>query len=99
VSGARKEHVFSFARQQGTRCALVAVPRLLTRLITADQSPCGLSVWQDTVLQLPDAIAQPRWLNVFTGEFLTGHLLDGANVLPVHQMFAHFPVALLVAQA
>ena len=50
--------------------ALVAAPRMLTRLIGGDQAPCGPDVWGETWLHLPEPAASPRWLNVFTGENL-----------------------------
>jgi (1->4)-alpha-D-glucan 1-alpha-D-glucosylmutase len=93
ADGARAEHVFAFARRHEGRCALVAVPRLVTRLVpTADGLPLGADVWGDTRLVLPPEVAGRRWTNVFTGRTIAGRGAPAAA-----EIFADFPVALLVS--
>jgi (1->4)-alpha-D-glucan 1-alpha-D-glucosylmutase len=100
TTGPGQDHVFSFVRRQGDEMALVVVPRLLTRL---PESPDGLpldeQVWQDTALVLPEAVAGRRWQNVFTSEEVSSAGGQGEVTLPVREVFAHFPVALLLAKS
>lgn len=87
-AGPRAEHLFGFIRVAGNVAVLVAVPRLLVELgdpMAAD--------WQDTGLRLPEAFADQRWLRVFGGGELTGR----AGMLTATDLFAEFPVALLVS--
>ena len=81
ASGPKREHVFAFSRQLGVQRAVVAVPRLVSRI----------GDWKDTHLR---GVARMRAANVFTGKT---HELDGETT--VAELFADFPVALLVAGA
>jgi (1->4)-alpha-D-glucan 1-alpha-D-glucosylmutase len=97
VEGARKDHVFAFARRHEQRWAVVAVPRLLTRLLAGPSAlPLGRAVWHDTTLVLPKE-APPRLRHVFTGETLEAAEREGKRCLDLADGFAHFPVALLLA--
>jgi len=93
VSGHRQEHVCAFARQKGVQCALVVIPRLLTKLAPADIIPVGQDVWKEDRLLLPDG-APERWLNIFTGEKLK--VSDTMNRLKLSDVLHIFPVAFLI---
>jgi (1->4)-alpha-D-glucan 1-alpha-D-glucosylmutase len=96
--GTKAMHVFAFARRAGDACALVAVPRLLARVVPEpSQLPLGGPVWPETQLLLPDVDPAWRWNNVFTGERLVPTESEGRLSLAAAEVFAHFPVALLVA--
>jgi (1->4)-alpha-D-glucan 1-alpha-D-glucosylmutase len=98
-TGARRDHVFGFSRRQGDRQAIVAVPRLFTRLVQGPKGlPLGAEVWQNTRLLLPDAEPKRLWYNLFTGETLTCMDSQGQPALSLAEVFAHFPVALLLSQ-
>jgi (1->4)-alpha-D-glucan 1-alpha-D-glucosylmutase len=97
--GAKAVHLFAFARRAGDVCALVAVPRLPARLTpNSYQPPLGGAVWQDTRLFLPDVEPSLRWRNVFTGESLAPVEREGRPFLAAADVFAHFPVALLLGE-
>jgi (1->4)-alpha-D-glucan 1-alpha-D-glucosylmutase len=96
-SGPREENVFGFARRQGATWALVAVPRLLTRLAGPGELPLGPAAWQDTTLLLPGVDPKLRLRNVFTGETLALAQRDGKPLLHLAEVFASFPVALFEA--
>jgi (1->4)-alpha-D-glucan 1-alpha-D-glucosylmutase len=99
ATGVRRDHVFGFVRRLGDREAVVAVPRLLTRLVSGPEGlPLGAEVWQDTRLLLPDSAPAPHWYNLFTGETLTCVDHQGQPALSLAEVLAHFPVALLRAQ-
>lgn len=94
ASGKGREHVCAFARRQGAAWVVVAVPRLLTKLVRTGVFPCGGRVWGGDRLILPKEA--PRvWRNVLTGETMQGALAAGRRVLPLKRIFEHFPVALL----
>lgn len=96
VQGIKKEHVFTFARHRGNNWALIAVPRLSTRLVPLGELPLGRQVWGDDILILPDA-AQEHWLNIFTGETIS--LSSAAGELPLADIFHRFPIALLISSS
>jgi (1->4)-alpha-D-glucan 1-alpha-D-glucosylmutase len=100
ATGARRGHVFSFARRKDDAWAVTVVPRLLARLIPAPGSlPLGREVWQDTRLALAGVGPHVRFRNVFTGELLAVDEKGGPVGLAVADVLAGFPVALLVSEA
>jgi (1->4)-alpha-D-glucan 1-alpha-D-glucosylmutase len=99
VLGAKAVHVFGFSRRQGERAAIVAVPRLIARLLAdSHEAPLGEAVWHDTALHVPGIDAQQTWRHVLTGEPVHMAMEDGQPTLAVADLLAHFPVALLMAQ-
>jgi (1->4)-alpha-D-glucan 1-alpha-D-glucosylmutase len=63
--------------------AIVAVPRLITRLVDAGTLPIG-DVWGDATLNIAGS-----WRNAFTGQTVEG------DALALRDVFATFPVAIL----
>ena len=99
TGGSRREHVVAFARRREGRCAVVAVPRLMTRLVAkAGDLPLGPAAWEDTWLTTAGVTPGARLRNVFTGETLTAGERHGLASFAAAEVFAHFPVALMVAQ-
>lgn len=97
VEGAKSAHLFAFARESDGLRALVAAPRLLAGLAPGpDHLPLGPSAWGDVSLVLAGVGAVSRWRNVFTGERLSPTPREGRPVLAASDLFAHFPVALLL---
>jgi (1->4)-alpha-D-glucan 1-alpha-D-glucosylmutase len=98
--GAKGAHVFGFSRRQGGRAAIVAVPRLIARLLAdGHEAPLGEAVWQDTRLRVPGVGPRQTWRHVFTGEPVPMAIEDGQPTLAVADLLAQFPVALLMAQS
>jgi (1->4)-alpha-D-glucan 1-alpha-D-glucosylmutase len=97
AAGDTTENVFAFLRRRGERWGLAAVPRLITTLISNETDlPLGPDVWHDRVLVLPGIEPGQRCRNIFTGEVLDPFEQNGQTVLPLAQVFANFPVALLL---
>jgi (1->4)-alpha-D-glucan 1-alpha-D-glucosylmutase len=94
AAGPRQENVFGFARRQGDVWAVVAAPRLWTRLAGPNELPLGPAAWQDTVLLLPGVDPALRLRNVFTGETLGLAEREGKPCLHLAEVFASCPVAL-----
>jgi (1->4)-alpha-D-glucan 1-alpha-D-glucosylmutase len=95
AAGEKSEHLFAFARRAGAAWAIVAVPRLLTRLAPGGHgTPLGPEIWSDTRLPLPD-LPDLRWEHLFTGE-----RVDAAgSSLAAADLFRDFPVAVLLAES
>ena len=67
VDGARKEHVFAFARTYEGRSCIVIVPRWSAKLMDAvNELPLGEQVWADTRIALGNGASQTRMRDVFT---------------------------------
>ncbi|HET7854193.1 MAG TPA: malto-oligosyltrehalose synthase [Candidatus Methylomirabilis sp.] len=92
--GKWKERVCAFARRSEEAWAVVAVPRLLTKLIKAGVFPLGGRVWGNGCLVLPEE-APGYWLNVLTDEAMEVSFAMGRKILPLKSIFRRFPVALL----
>jgi (1->4)-alpha-D-glucan 1-alpha-D-glucosylmutase len=90
VTGPAAEHVFAYARRNGSSAVVIVVPRLLSGLVESpDRLPVGPDVWGDIRLELPAGVS--RWENVFTGETVE------PGGIPVAQILAQFPVALFTS--
>ena len=98
VSGARGDRCVAFAREYEGRWALVAVPRC----IASEQGPVVDSgqvaesrdgFWRPDEIVLP--AGTPRiWRNVLAGAGST--TISGETALPLGEVFAQFPIALLL---
>ncbi|WP_299823270.1 malto-oligosyltrehalose synthase [uncultured Pontibacter sp.] len=93
MKGKYKNHVLAFARQHKQQWAIVAVPLLITKLVTEDNLPLGPEVWEDTAIALPEG-APVQWSHVFGGD-----AWQGADTLPLAEAFKTFPVVFLTASA
>jgi (1->4)-alpha-D-glucan 1-alpha-D-glucosylmutase len=95
--GAKSEHVFGFVRRHMDRAALVAVPRLIAKLLPdASALPHGSEVWGETMLPLPEELAGRSWYSLFSGETVAAEEYQGRPALPAARVFARFPAALLL---
>jgi (1->4)-alpha-D-glucan 1-alpha-D-glucosylmutase len=96
ATGAKQEHICTFARvrPRPDEMAVIAVPRLSYTLMRGETRPPLGPVWEDTALELPRESAG-HFLNVLTGKVITA---SAAHMLSCEQIFADFPVALLVAR-
>jgi (1->4)-alpha-D-glucan 1-alpha-D-glucosylmutase len=94
ASGSARDHVIAFEREHdGQRCVVV-VPRFTYTLMRGQVTPpLGEAAWRDSELYLSHGNSQLT--NVFTGEVLRSPN-DGR--LLCREVFAHFPVALLMTR-
>jgi len=92
-SGGQRRHVCAFLRRAESSWVLTAVPRLIFDLVPHGFA-LGESVWQDTVLQLPQN-APDSWVNLFTGSRVTIRRDPTSATVRAADLFATFPVALL----
>jgi (1->4)-alpha-D-glucan 1-alpha-D-glucosylmutase len=94
----RNENVCAFVRRFQRHSALVAAPRLLTRRIELGQLPLGEACWGQTRLNLPEAVGGRVWYNIFTGQTFRSIEHEDLSCLRLAELFAHFPVALLLSK-
>ena len=99
VSGEHARHLLAYARKDGDRVAIAAVPRLSARLLgTREILPLGADVWGDTRIEIPRRLhvseATPLQ-NVLTGEPLGVSRDEEGFHLLAASVFSSFPVALL----
>jgi (1->4)-alpha-D-glucan 1-alpha-D-glucosylmutase len=96
--GPAADHAVAFARRLTDPEAevIVAVPRLVAGLCRGELvPPTGRAVWGNTALPVPGHAAGQAYRNLFTDEILRTVAGDGATELPLADVFASFPVALL----
>jgi (1->4)-alpha-D-glucan 1-alpha-D-glucosylmutase len=94
-AGARREHVFAFARTHGTRTVAVAVPRLIATLLAdRDSLPIGEHVWGDTTFDAP-AGGPASYRHVLTGATICAREGDKGRQFRAAEVFAGFPIAFL----
>jgi (1->4)-alpha-D-glucan 1-alpha-D-glucosylmutase len=89
----QQEHVVAFAREHNNQVAIVAVPRLSYTLAGGALRAPLAELWGKTELPVPPRSAE-FLENVFTGEKIK---VTAQRTLLCREVFAHFPVALLVS--
>jgi (1->4)-alpha-D-glucan 1-alpha-D-glucosylmutase len=94
VEGAAREHVFAFARSDGSKHLIVAIPRLVATLAPDGAPPVGERVWGDTRIRL-DADAPATCRDALTGRETAAGRDGGATWLRAADVFAGLPVAVL----
>ncbi|HJV35365.1 malto-oligosyltrehalose synthase [Geomonas sp.] len=95
ATGERSRHLCAFARRSEGGSFLTVVPRLLGTLLREPEGwPLGEEAWLDTFLVLPEGSPR-RFRNVLTDQENEAVERDGHWGLPVAELFAAVPVALL----
>ena len=89
-----RDHICAFVRRKGKAWALVAVPRLITKLLRGERPPLGEETWGSSALVLPED-APECWLNILTGEELKVIPSEQRKLLPLASALQSFPLALL----
>lgn len=93
--GQRKDMVVAFARRRKKEWAIVAVPRLVTRLRRRQKLSSGRNPWPALRIALP-AECPDRWRNVFTNETVSSSRVVGdQTTILLSRMLRTFPVILL----
>jgi len=95
--GSRPRNVLAFARQWNGQTVIALAGRFMLKLRNSHPAPIG-DVWANTVIPLPKKIKHSSFQDVLTGQRLAVAERDGEPALPLAQVFAHCPVALLFAE-
>jgi len=95
VKGAGKEYVCAFARKYKEQTIIVAVPRLVARLLEGKTGrwPLGGEVWGDTTILLKKPRKGHIFKNILTDEEII--VPENGRSLAAADLFSQFPVALL----
>jgi (1->4)-alpha-D-glucan 1-alpha-D-glucosylmutase len=96
VRGPRAGHVVAFARNWGDHQAVVVAPVQTARLWPEDlgQAPVG-AVWRGCYVEAPRRGAPARFRDLLGGREIEVVERRGGQVLPLPELFATFPLALL----
>jgi (1->4)-alpha-D-glucan 1-alpha-D-glucosylmutase len=95
ASGRKESHIIAFARASANQTAIVVTGRFFTRLGDLNQPPTGSEVWGDSAVALNYVSAAGLYRDVFTGQLIRAERIGGGVELPLAQVFAHIPLALL----
>jgi (1->4)-alpha-D-glucan 1-alpha-D-glucosylmutase len=93
--GQKENHLIAFARASANQIAVVVTGRFFTRLGDLNQPPTGGDVWGDSAVALNYVSAAGSYRDVFTGRLICAERIGDGIELPLAQVFAHLPLALL----
>jgi (1->4)-alpha-D-glucan 1-alpha-D-glucosylmutase len=96
TSGERARHVIAFARCSGRARVIIAAGRFFMDLGIAASSFPASTVWSDAALALPHDLASKSYFDLLTGCAIGSYLHEGAQWLPMDEVFARMPIAMLV---
>jgi (1->4)-alpha-D-glucan 1-alpha-D-glucosylmutase len=98
VVGKYAVHVLAFARKLNDAVAVVAVPRLCSRLLgDRNTLPLGAAVWLDTRIELPRKLAASAYRNLLDGRTIPVASREGTQFLHVADLMANWPCTLLTS--
>ena len=84
--------MLAFARQTENQWALVFIPLNVVSLTEPEVFPLGSAGWKNTTVTLPENCPK-TWKNIFTDQ-----TLELTGTVALADIFAAFPVALLIAE-
>jgi (1->4)-alpha-D-glucan 1-alpha-D-glucosylmutase len=96
--GDRQRHVIAFARVFGGREVIVLAGRFFLGLGAARALPVGEPAWRDSALLVRAELRCPQYRDVLTQLSVKTQVRDGKSRLPLPQVFAHLPLALLIGE-
>jgi (1->4)-alpha-D-glucan 1-alpha-D-glucosylmutase len=96
-AGPAGDCLFAFTRRFQNSRALVAIPRLWTRILPDPaRDPIGRELWQDTWLLLSTAETGTTWRNICTGRIHRPEQSAQGLRFSAGELFEHFPVVFLL---
>ncbi len=96
ATGERAEHLCAFARVHEGTAVIAVAPRLHYGLTGGNESlPLGPETWGDTHIALPEG--RSKYRDEMTGVEFNAEPVDGQLSLPLADVLANFPVALLTS--
>jgi (1->4)-alpha-D-glucan 1-alpha-D-glucosylmutase len=95
AQGSLADHVCAFARKVNGKSIIVAAPRFLTRVVPWPELPISEGAWGETSLVIPKAVAGEGLRQVLSSGEVVVREREGTVLLPLAEVFADAPVALL----
>jgi len=99
TTGRLQNHAIAFARALGRRSVIAAAGRFFIALGAEKTKPTGPEIWSDSALQLRRDVPHTAYRDVFSGRTVEIVEQNGRHILPLAEIFAHLPVALLESVA
>ena len=93
--GPKHRHVVAFARRRGKELVLIVCGRFFLSLQGESPLQPGAAAWEGTYLSLRRNWSATQWQDLFSDNLVSSHWKDKQPVLPLDQVLAEFPVALL----
>ncbi len=97
ASGVRERNIIAFARGANANHIIVAVGRFFTAFGALPDACAGEAAWRDTYLSAPAGLVSGRYVELFTGAQISADLDRDRRQLCMADIFAHMPVAMLLA--
>jgi (1->4)-alpha-D-glucan 1-alpha-D-glucosylmutase len=98
-AGERQRHVVAFARAYNEQQVIAVAARFFMGMGDSPaQSAIGADNWAATFLSAPRGLLCEHYVDLFTGKTITADLRRDAQQLALGEIFAHLPVAMLVAK-
>jgi (1->4)-alpha-D-glucan 1-alpha-D-glucosylmutase len=98
VAGERSRHLVAFARSYGEEQVIVAAGRFFAGLGGAPAQSAVGSTWAKSILFASRERLHERYVDLFTGKTIAPNPGADKAQLAMADIFAHLPVAMLVAQ-
>lgn len=98
AAGERNRHVIAFTRSYREQQVIVAAGRFFMGMGGAPAQAAVGPAWKDGVLSASREIFHEGYVDLFTGKTVTPTLGPAKGQLALADIFAHLPVAMLVAQ-
>ena len=99
ATGRLQNHAIAFARALGRRSVIAAAGRFFMALGAETRKPTGPEIWSDSALQLRRDVPRTAYRDVFSGRTVEIVVQHGRHILPLAEVFAHLPLALLESVA
>jgi (1->4)-alpha-D-glucan 1-alpha-D-glucosylmutase len=98
VQGKRSDHAVAFGRTFRDQVSIAAVSRFSLKLGLQERPPVGADIWGDTEIELAGRTHRAKFRDVFTGRILVTGMHAGTPTLPLAEVFARLPIALLTVE-
>jgi (1->4)-alpha-D-glucan 1-alpha-D-glucosylmutase len=99
ATGRLQNHAIAFARALGRRSVIAVAGRFFMELGAETRKPTGPEIWSDSALQLRRDVPRTAYRDVLSGRTVEIVEQNGRHILPLAEIFAHLPVALLESVA
>ena len=100
AAGEQRRHVLAFARTLGDQQLIAVAGRFFMSLgAVPTQSAVGAATWASTFLSAPGELLRERYIDLFTGRTIAPDRSGDTQQFAMADIFAHLPVAMLVAKS
>ncbi|MDR4516906.1 MAG: malto-oligosyltrehalose synthase [Nitrosomonas sp.] len=99
TQGLKADHICAFLRYDEEKAVIVVAAREFVPLVTEENGlPIGRSVWENTVIEMPENQPAKAYRNILTDESVTPKAIDGQLFFDAADVLNSFSVGLLVSE-